>query len=49
MLPPRDAYGGLFVLVNLGCVKRIEKSYSVVWRADFGKNFGVGKSYIHLT
>lgn len=48
-LPLRDARDRLVVFVNLGRAKRIEKSYSVVWRVDFGKNFEVGKSYIHLT
>lgn len=45
----RDARDRLVVFVNLGRAKRIEKSYSVVWRVDFGKNFEVGKSYIYLT
>lgn len=44
LLPLRDARDRLVVFVNLGRAKRIEKSYSVVWRADFGKNFEVGKS-----
>ena len=48
-LPLRDARDRLVVFVNLGRAKRIEKSYSVVWRVDFGKNFEVGKSYIYLT
>ena len=47
-LPLRDARDRLVVFVNLGRAKRIEKSYSVVWRADFGKNFEVGKR-LHIS